>query len=134
LEQREILQSFQDFHDYFGGRRDDLPRTNMVCFSTVNWWTLGGRILPSLLGDHQRVSKTTLIPGIEKSGISALVYRYVGLYQIAGYRFPVLDGEQLGAIVDGTWAAVSTSSSYMRMIHRTVREQVRQQAAAVRNP
>jgi hypothetical protein len=120
-EARETMQHIQDLHDDLAGRGEGLPATYLLCLSTPAWWTMGRRLLPSLLGEEQRVTKVQTIPSIEKIDVSALLYRYLGLFQLASEDGRQVQSQELEALAEKIWGEVSTKADHMRSVHRNVR-------------
>ena len=120
----QVLQAIQDLHDDFSGRKAGLPATHLIFFSTRDWWEKAGNILPSLMGVGQRVKKVFQIPDIEDLDVAALIYRYIGLYQIARQTGSTTHRAAVDRACEDVLLQSSGAMYHMRSIHAKVRNKV----------
>lgn len=133
-EQLAALQSLQDLHDDFAGRKDGLPAVHMIIFSTEKWWNAAAGMLPSLCGRGDRTRGVASIPDLNKLDVAGLVHRYLSLMQLIETNCHEPDKPSYDAAVEGVWSELEKEQRvyHMRTVHALARDAAKQLLAGRR--
>jgi len=120
-EQLQALLNIQGLHDEIFINGQVFPSIYLLILSTPDWWQTVSEICPSFT---QRLARVNSLPQIEQIDVTALLYRYLSLYQLAYDNMKFIRTQDFNRIAEDAWHEVAPVAGQIRIIHKVCRQKI----------